>query len=86
METFLDSKGNNQLIVTTHESTLLDLSLLRRDEIWFVEKSPNGASTLYSLEEYKIRHDLDIRKGYLQGRFGAIPVFGSSLISEDQEE
>jgi uncharacterized protein len=86
IETFLGSKGNNQLIVTTHESTLLDLSLLRRDEIWFVEKSPRGASTLYSLEEFKIRHDLDIRKGYLQGRFGAIPVFGSSLIREDQEE
>lgn len=76
---FLDQEDRNQLVVTTHESTLLDLTLLRRDEIWFVEKSPTGASTLYSLDEFKPRHDLDIRKGYLQGRFGAIPVFGSAL-------
>ncbi len=86
IQVFLNSAGDNQLIVTTHESTLLDLSLLRRDEIWFVEKSPKGASILYSLEEFKIRHDLDIRKGYLQGRFGAIPVFNSALLSELREE
>lgn len=82
---FLDKSGYNQLIVTTHESTLLDLNLLRRDEIWFVEKSPTGASTIYSLDEFKPRHDLDIRKGYLQGRFGAIPVFGSALQLEYEE-
>lgn len=76
---FLGAENQNQLIVTTHEATLLDLALLRRDEIWFVEKSPSGSSIVYSLEEFKPRHDLDVRKGYLQGRFGAIPVFGSSL-------
>lgn len=76
---FLAQATQNQLIVTTHEATLLDLNIFRRDEIWFVEKSPTGASTLYSLEEFKPRHDLDIRKGYLQGRFGAVPVFGSTL-------
>lgn len=79
IELFLQTENHAQLIVTTHESTLLDLELLRRDEIWFVEKSPTGSSTLYSLEEFKPRHDLDIRKGYLQGRFGAIPVFCSAL-------
>lgn len=79
IEKFLQTDNPTQLIVTTHESTLLDLSLLRRDEIWFVEKSPSGASNVYSLEDFKPRHDLDIRKGYLQGRFGAIPVFGSTL-------
>lgn len=82
IQNFLGSKPHSQIIVTTHESTLLDLNLLRRDEIWFVEKSPEGASSLYSLEEFKPRHDLDIRKGYLHGRFGAIPVFGSSLYAE----
>lgn len=81
---FLSSPIRNQLIVSTHESTLLDLDLLRRDEIWFVEKSPHGYSILYSLEEFKTRKDLDIRKGYLLGRFGAIPVFGSSLMWEDK--
>jgi uncharacterized protein len=79
IEIFLQTDNQSQLVVTTHESTLLDLALLRRDEVWFVEKSPTGSSVVYSLEEFKPRHDLDIRKGYLQGRFGAIPVFGSAL-------
>ena len=82
---FLRTNRSNQLIVTTHESTLLDLSLLRRDEIWFVEKSPSGASEVYSLEEFKPRNDLDIRKGYLHGRYGAIPVFGSSMHMKQME-
>jgi AAA15 family ATPase/GTPase len=82
IQDFLAGKKHSQLIVTTHESTLLNLGFLRRDEIWFVEKSPKGASTVYSLEAFKPRHDLDIRKGYLHGRFGAIPVFGGSLYTE----
>ncbi len=82
IQSFLETNQSNQLIVTTHESTLLDLSLLRRDEIWFVEKSPSGASEVYSLEAFKPRNDLDIRKGYLQGRYGAIPIFGSSMHME----
>lgn len=76
LELFLQGEKTNtsQLIVTTHESGLLDLDLLRRDEIWFVEKDPTGNSTLYSLEEFAPRYDKDIRKGYLLGRFGAVPV------------
>ena len=72
---FLDSAQNtsSQLIVTTPESSLLDLSLLRRDEIWFVEKNNHGESHLYSLEEFQPRFDKEIRKAYLQGRYGAIP-------------
>lgn len=75
LETFFTNTKNSdsQLIVTTHESSLLDLSFLRRDEIWFVEKDKEGASTIYSLEQFKPRHDKEIRKSYLQGRFGAIP-------------
>jgi AAA15 family ATPase/GTPase len=64
---------NGQLIVTTHESSLLDFKLLRRDEVWFVEKNKHGESHLYSLEEFQPRFDKEIRKAYLQGRFGAIP-------------
>ncbi len=80
MEIFLNNKleTNSQMIVTTHESQLLDLELLRRDEIWFVEKKQNGASHLYSLEEFAPRYDKDIRKGYLKGRFGAIPFVGNT--------
>lgn len=64
---------DSQLVLTTHESSLLDLSLLRRDEIWFAEKNADGESRLYSLEEFKPRFDTEIRKAYLQGRYGAIP-------------
>ena len=67
---------NSQTIFTTHESTLLDLDILRRDGIWFTEKNEFGATHLYSLSEFKVRNDLRIDKGYLQGRFGAIPFLG----------
>lgn len=66
-----------QIIVTTHESNLLDLELLRRDEIWFAEKDKGGSTKLYSLAEFKVRKDLEVRKHYLQGRFGAVPFLGS---------
>lgn len=69
-----------QLIVTTHEDRLLDLSLLRRDQIWFVDKEDN-ISYLYSLEQYKVRFDKDIMKEYLNGKYGSIPNF-SYLIEE----
>ncbi len=86
IKSFLAIHNRSQLLFTTHESTLLDPKLLRRDEIWFVEKSKSGASSVYSLEEFKTRNDLDIRKGYLHGRFGAIPVFGSALHMDSVEE
>lgn len=78
-ELFLSScrDSMSQLIVTTHESNLLDLDLLRRDEIWFAEKDHEQATRLYSLADFKVRKDLEIRKNYLQGRFGAIPFLGS---------
>lgn len=66
----------SQIIVTTHESNLLDLDLLRRDEIWFAEKDHTLSTNLYSLSDFKVRKDLEIRKHYLQGRFGAVPFLG----------
>jgi len=71
---FSCSTSRSQILATTHELDLLDLDLLRKDEIWFVEKDRASASHLYSLEEFKPRYDKDIRKGYLQGRFGGIPI------------
>ncbi len=56
---------------------MLDQELLRRDEYWFVEKDAAQKSRLVSLLDFNIRNDLQIEKGYLQGRFGAIPVIGS---------
>lgn len=72
---FLEKKNRGQLIVTTHEDRLLDLEMLRRDEIWFVEKQEAGDSNLYSLETYKERFDRDILRAYLEGRYGSIPEF-----------
>jgi AAA15 family ATPase/GTPase len=69
--------GQRQIIVTTHESNLLDLELLRRDEIWFAEKDQSAATHLYSLADFRVRKDLEIRKHYLQGRFGAVPFLGN---------
>lgn len=64
-----------QLIITTHETHFLDTELLRRDEYWFAENKA-GATELYSLSDYRVRTDLKLDKGYLHGRFGAIPLLG----------
>ncbi|WP_371375297.1 ATP/GTP-binding protein [Sporomusa aerivorans] len=77
IKSYLNSLGNRktQLIVTTHESRLLDLDLLRRDEVWFMNKNANGNSELYSLEQFNERFDKKIDKAYLEGRYSAIPNF-----------
>ena len=87
IEFFLNScQGKyRQLLVTTHESSLLDQELLRRDEIWFAEKDSSGATSLYSLLDFKVRNDLELRKHYLQGRFGAVPFLGGiGRLMEDE--
>ncbi|WP_077369580.1 AAA family ATPase [Anaerosalibacter sp. Marseille-P3206] len=71
----LSLRTKAQLIVTTHESHLLDLNLFRRDEIWFVERNKEGSSEIYSLDIFKDRYDKKIEKDYLIGRYGAIPIF-----------
>lgn len=62
-----------QLIFNTQDTNLLDNRLFRRDQIWFVEKDQQGASHLYSLAEFKVRNDKDYERGYIQGRYGAVP-------------
>ncbi len=64
-----------QLIATTHDSNVLDLDLLRQDEIWFVERQAECNSRLYSLSEFKERFDKNVEREYLLGRYGAIPLF-----------
>jgi len=72
------SKGiNSQLILASHESSLLTQKLLRKDEIWFVVKDNYGASTLHSLEQYNVRFHKEIRKDYLLGRFKATARLGN---------
>ncbi|SEA34771.1 hypothetical protein SAMN05192529_11496 [Arachidicoccus rhizosphaerae] len=70
-----ETKG--QLIFTTHESNLLDQSIFRQDEIWFSEKDFEGATDIYSLSDFKEHKTIDIRKGYLNGRYGSIPFLGN---------
>ncbi len=68
------NKANSQLIFTTHAMNLLNLELLRRDQIWFTEKNPeNGVTDLYPLDSFSVRKDENIQKGYINGRYGAIP-------------
>jgi AAA15 family ATPase/GTPase len=68
------NKANSQLIITTHVPNLLNLELLRRDEIWFTEKNnKNGVSDLYPVDSFSVRKEENVQKGYLNGRYGAIP-------------
>lgn len=63
-----------QLIFTTHNTHLLDMSRFRKDQIFFVNKRDDGSSDLYSLFDYKdFREKMDLEKAYLQGRFDAVP-------------
>lgn len=66
-----------QLLFTTHESSIMDQSIFRRDEIWFVERGADNFSSIYSLDRFKERYDKVLSKAYLEGRYGAIPVFSS---------
>jgi len=80
---FNDSRMNPrgaQLIFNTHDTNLLDLSLLRRDEIWFTEKSQEGATELTRLAEFMPRKGQNIAAAYLHGRFGATPFLDDELL------
>ena len=67
--------NGSQLIAMTHDASLLEADMFRRDQVWFTEKSPEGATELFSLGEFRklTRRDENIRKNYLSGRYGAIP-------------
>lgn len=79
LELFENPKINRngaQLIATTHDTNLLSLSRLRRDQIWFCEKDEAGASHLFPLSDIKSRPTDNFEQGYLEGRYGAIPYAG----------
>ncbi len=71
----LAEERNIQLIVTTHESKLMDFALLRKDEIGFVNKDETGKSTYYSMDSFGERFDKKVCKSYFEGKYGAIPQF-----------
>jgi hypothetical protein len=66
-----------QLIATTHDTNLMRSRHLRRDQLWFTEKDQSGATHLFPLSDIRTRKTDDIEKGYLEGRFGAIPFAGN---------
>lgn len=74
------NKNNSQLIFNTHDTNLLDLELLRRDQIWFAEKDlETGSSTIYPLDDFSVRKTENVEKGYLLGRYGAIPFLSNNF-------
>lgn len=82
---FMDPEMNRhgaQLIFATHDTNLLDLEIVRRDQIWFAEKDKVESTDIYSLVEFKdedgkkVRNDRDIKRDYIRGRYGAIPFIG----------
>ena len=82
---FMDPEKNRhgaQLIFATHDTNLLDLEIIRRDQIWFAEKDKVESTDIYSLVEFKdedgkkVRNDRDIKRDYIRGRYGAIPFIG----------
>ena len=75
------NKNNAQLIFNTHDTNLLSLNNFRRDQIWFTEKEPKkGTTDLYPLDDFSVRKTENIQKGYLNGRYGAIPFLDKGTI------
>ncbi len=75
-----------QIIATTHDSNLLDLDLVRQDEVWFIKRMKDHSSVIYSLNRFKERYDKKIDKEYLLGRYDAIPVFDAEALEDLNEE
>lgn len=79
---------NAQLIFSTHDTNLLGTTLgepvLRRDQVWLTEKDPEGRTVLYPLTDYKPRKSENLERGYLQGRYGAIPFLGKFAWSKEE--
>lgn len=73
-----------QLLFTTHDISLMDQSLFRRDEMWLTERDSDGNTKIFSFSDFKdVRYDKDVRKSYIQGRLGGVPRLSESTISCD---
>lgn len=84
VSTFQDTslnKSGAQLFFTTHDTSLLDSDLLRRDQIWLTDKTVNQSTELVPLTEFSPRKGEAIEKGYLSGRYGGVPILSQQLIS-----
>lgn len=79
-----ENTGGAQVIFTTHNPLLLDLTLMRRDQIWFTDKDDEGAAHLYPLTDYQPRQGESLIRGYMAGRYGAIPFMPRGLLGKDE--
>ena len=70
------NRSNAQLVFTTHDTSVLDTEIFRRDQVWFAEKNAENATRLYPLTEFSPRKGEAIERGYLNGRYGALPFIG----------
>ena len=76
------NKRGAQLIFSTHDTSLLDGSFMRRDQIWFTEKTEDQSSCLSPLTEFSPRKDEALEKGYLGGRYGGVPILAETLLDK----
>ncbi len=80
LKLFEENATESQIIITTHDVNLLDLSLFRRDQIWFTEQTPQGFTDLYSLVELKsVRKDENISKNYILGKYSGVPMINENI-------
>lgn len=80
------NKNGAQLIFNTHDTNLLKLNILRRDQIWFTEKdNDNGISDLYPLSDFSVRKTENVEKGYMLGRYGAVPFIKNDFNLWEEE-
>jgi AAA15 family ATPase/GTPase len=75
-----------QLIFSTHDTSLLDQGLFRRDQIWFTEKDHSQATRLYPLSDFSPRNKEALERGYLAGRYGAVPFFNGMETAAAEEK
>lgn len=81
----IHASERSQLLFSSHNTNLIDVKRLRRDQIVFVNKTEDGATEIYSLYDFKdFRENMDAEKGYMQGRFDAVPYVDSSVESIKQ--
>jgi AAA15 family ATPase/GTPase len=71
------SKNNAQLWIATHDTSLLDTDIMRRDQVWFVEKDKRQASILVPLTDFGPRKNEALERGYLRGRYGGVPFIST---------
>ena len=80
------NKNGAQLIFNTHDTNLLKLNILRRDQIWFAEKDDKkGISDLYPLSDFSVRKTENVERGYMLGRYGAVPFIKNDFNLWEEE-